>query len=78
LLPGERNKEKKALVTCCLAAAEAASNRPEEHMRHIIGGVDDLPAPTMMAFLDGVSEIVLPILLIVGLATRLSALVSSS
>lgn len=41
---------------------------------NILGGVYDLPAPDTLAFFDGVAEIVLPILLVVGLATRFSAL----
>lgn len=46
----------------------------EEFKLHIFGQLYDLPAPDLMAFLDGAAEIVLPILLILGLATRLSAL----
>jgi len=41
---------------------------------HIFGDEYDFPAPEAMALLDGVAEILLPILLVVGLATRLSAL----
>ncbi|MHC2791164.1 putative oxidoreductase [Mesorhizobium jarvisii] len=46
----------------------------EQFKLHILGGVYDLPAPDTLALFDGVAEIVLPILLVVGLATRLSAL----
>ncbi len=46
----------------------------DEFKLHILGATFDFPAPTAVAFLDGVAEIVLPILLVVGLATRLSAL----
>lgn len=46
----------------------------EEFRLHL--GFADIPypAPLLMAFLAGAGEIVLPILLILGLATRLSAL----
>jgi putative oxidoreductase len=58
-----------------LQLAPAASYLFEEEFKlHIFGQLYDLPAPDLMAFLDGVAEIVLPILLILGLATRLSAL----
>lgn len=46
----------------------------DEFKLHIFGQAFDFPMPTAFAFLDGVAEIVLPILLIVGLATRFSAL----
>lgn len=46
----------------------------DEFKLHIFGQAFDFPMPTVFAFLDGVAEIVLPILLIVGLATRFSAL----
>ncbi|KUM25595.1 hypothetical protein AU467_25840 [Mesorhizobium loti] len=46
----------------------------EEFKLHIFGGVYDFPAPDTMALFDSVAEIVLPILLVVGLATRFSAL----
>ncbi|MER9586181.1 DoxX family protein [Mesorhizobium sp. M0276] len=58
-----------------LSLSPAADFLFEEQFKlHIFGGVYDLPAPDTMAFLDGVAEIVLPILLLVGLATRFSAL----
>ena len=41
---------------------------------HILGGVYGFPAPDMVAFLVAVAEIVLPVLLVVGLATREAAL----
>lgn len=41
---------------------------------HFFGQLDSFPAPAVFAWLDGVGEIVLPALLIVGLATRFSAL----
>ncbi|TGQ32475.1 MULTISPECIES: DoxX family protein [unclassified Mesorhizobium] len=46
----------------------------EQFKLHILGGVYDLPAPDMLAFIDALAEIILPILLIVGFATRFSAL----
>ena len=46
----------------------------EEFKLHIFGATYDFPVPTVIAFFDGVAEIVLPILLVVGLATRFSAL----
>ncbi len=41
---------------------------------HIFGGAYDFPMPDAVAFLVGVAEIVLPVLLVLGLATRLAAL----
>lgn len=46
----------------------------DEFKLHIFGQAYDLPMPTAVAFLDGVAEIVLPVLLVIGLATRFSAL----
>ncbi|WP_241047965.1 DoxX family protein [Achromobacter xylosoxidans] len=46
----------------------------EEFKLHIFGQVYDLPAPDVLAFASGSAEIVFPILLILGLGTRLSAL----
>lgn len=46
----------------------------EQFKLHIFGNVYDLPVPDMLAFFDGAAEIVLPILLVIGLATRFSAL----
>ena len=46
----------------------------DEFKLHIFGQAYDFPLPTAVAFLDGVAEIVLPVLLLVGLATRFSAL----
>jgi putative oxidoreductase len=46
----------------------------DEFKLHIFGQSYDFPLPTAVAFLDGVAEIVLPVLLVVGLATRFSAL----
>src|SRR6185437_11640781 len=37
---------------------------------HLFGGTYPFPAPDILAYLDAVAEIVLPVLLIVGLATR--------
>ena len=46
----------------------------DEFKLHVFGGTYDFPAPGIIAFLDGVAEIALPVLLVVGLATRFSAL----
>lgn len=46
----------------------------EEFKLHLFGQLYDLPAPDLLAFATGTAEIVLPILLILGLATRFSAL----
>ena len=40
---------------------------------HLFGGTYSFPAPDVIAYLDAVAEIVLPVLLILGLATRFSA-----
>jgi putative oxidoreductase len=45
-----------------------------EFKLHLPGGPYDFPAPGVMAFIVGSAEILLPILLVLGLATRLSAL----
>jgi putative oxidoreductase len=44
-----------------------------EFKLHIFGSAYDMPAPALFALLDGVAEIVLPALLVIGLATRFSA-----
>lgn len=41
---------------------------------HVFGQSYSIPFPATVAFMDGVAEIVLPILLVAGLATRFSAL----
>ena len=46
----------------------------DEFKLHIFGQAYDFPLPTAVAFFDGVAEIVLPVLLVIGLATRFSAL----
>lgn len=46
----------------------------EQFKLHIFGGVYDLPVPDLLALFDSVAEIVLPVLLVLGLATRFSAL----
>lgn len=46
----------------------------EEFKLHLFGATYDFPMPDAIAFVDGLAEIVLPILLVIGLATRLSAL----
>jgi putative oxidoreductase len=45
----------------------------DEFKLHLFGGTYSLPAPALLTFFDGVAEIVLPILLVIGLATRFSA-----
>ncbi|MFA7528186.1 MAG: DoxX family protein [Ottowia sp.] len=46
----------------------------EEFKLHILGQIHDLPAPHLLALASSSAEIILPILLVLGLATRLSAL----
>jgi putative oxidoreductase len=46
----------------------------DEFMLHLPGGPYPFPAPTMMAFLSGSGEILLPLLLVLGFATRFAAL----
>lgn len=44
-----------------------------EFKLHLPGGPYDYPAPALTAFLAGCAEIVLPVLLVIGLATRFTA-----
>lgn len=46
----------------------------DEFMIHLPGGPYPFPAPTVFAFLSGSGEILFPILLVLGLATRFAAL----
>ncbi len=46
----------------------------EEFKLHIFGDAYDLPVPLAVAHLTGLAEITLPILLVLGLATRFAAL----
>jgi putative oxidoreductase len=46
----------------------------DEFMLHLPGGPYAFPAPTLMAFLSGSGEIVFPVLLVFGFATRFAAL----
>ncbi|MBS0536406.1 MAG: DoxX family protein [Proteobacteria bacterium] len=46
----------------------------DEFKLHLFGGLYSLPAPELLAWFDGVAEVVLPVLLVIGLATRFSAL----
>lgn len=46
----------------------------EQFKLHIFGGLYDLPAPHLLALSNGIAEILLPILLVLGLGTRFSAL----
>ncbi len=43
----------------------------EEFKLHLPGGPYDLPAPAIMAFLSGSGEIIFPVLLVLGLGTRI-------
>lgn len=45
-----------------------------EFQLHLFGQAYTMPFPDIMAFADGMAEIALPILLVLGLATRFSAL----
>jgi len=46
----------------------------DEFKLHIFGQPYGFPAPAAFAWLDGIAEIVLPVLLVIGLATRFSAI----
>jgi putative oxidoreductase len=46
----------------------------DEFMLHLPGGPYHFPVPTAMAFLSGLGEVCLPVLLILGLGTRFAAL----
>jgi putative oxidoreductase len=46
----------------------------DEFKLHIFGQAYDFPLPTASAYLDSIAEILLPVLLVIGLATRFSAL----
>lgn len=46
----------------------------EQFKLHIFGQAYDFPIPDTLALFDSVAEIALPILLVIGLATRFSAL----
>ena len=46
----------------------------DEFMLHLPGGPYHYPAPTVMAFLSGCGEIMFPVLLVLGFATRFAAL----
>lgn len=41
---------------------------------HLFGALIDLPAPLLLAYVTAIAEILLPVLLILGLATRYAAL----
>jgi putative oxidoreductase len=55
-------------------SASAAYLFAEEFKLHFFGGLYDFPAPVLVAHLAGTAEIVLPVLLVFGLATRFAAL----
>ena len=46
----------------------------DEFMLHLPGGPYHYPLPTVTAFLSGCGEIIFPVLLVLGLATRFAAL----
>ena len=46
----------------------------EEFKLHIFGGEYSIPAPIVVAHITGLAEIILPVLLVLGFATRFSAL----
>ncbi len=46
----------------------------DEFKLHIFGRIYDFPAPSVFAWFDAIVEIILPVLLVAGLATRFSAL----
>jgi putative oxidoreductase len=46
----------------------------DEFMLHLPGGPFHYPAPAVMAFLSGCGEIMFPVLLLLGFATRFAAL----
>jgi len=45
----------------------------DEFMLHLPGGPYPFPAPAAVAFLSGSGEVILPLLLVLGLATRFAA-----
>ncbi len=45
----------------------------DEFKLHLPGGPYDFPAPAVMAFLSGSGEIIFPVLLVLGFATRFAA-----
>lgn len=58
-----------------LSLSPAASFLFEDEFKlHVFGHAYDFPMPGLFAYLDGVAETVLPLLLVVGLATRFTAL----
>lgn len=58
-----------------LSLSPAASYLFEcEFKLHILGHAYDFPFPAVFAYFDGIAEIVFPVLLILGFATRFSAL----
>lgn len=46
----------------------------DEFKLHLFGQAYSFPVPELVAFVDGMAEIILPLLLLIGLATRFSAL----
>lgn len=57
-----------------LSLSPAASYLFEDEFKlHVFGHAYDFPFPVVFAYFDGLAEIVLPVLLILGVATRFSA-----
>jgi putative oxidoreductase len=46
----------------------------QEFKLHVFGNLIDYPAPLLMAWASGIAELFLPVLLVLGLATRWAAL----
>jgi putative oxidoreductase len=58
-----------------LTLAPAAAYLFEDEFKlHLFGHAYEFPFPLFVAWLDGIAEIVLPVLLVLGFATRFSAL----
>jgi putative oxidoreductase len=58
-----------------LSLSPAASYLFEDEFKlHVFGHAYDFPFPAVFAYFDGLAEILLPVLLILGFATRFSAL----
>src|ERR1700756_4811809 len=58
-----------------LSLSPAASYLFEDEFKlHVFGHAYDFPFPAVFAYFDGIAEILLPVLLILGFATRFSAL----
>ncbi|MBV1700265.1 MAG: DoxX family protein [Hyphomicrobiales bacterium] len=54
-------------------APAAAYLFENEFKLHLFGGLYSLPFPDTLAYIDGIAEVVLPVLLVIGLGTRFAA-----